>query len=402
MPPLHVTVPRLPNASPAHSTDFFFPCLATALCCQVTIGFYHPARTTKVPSGDSSALSIAQDRPRLMRLQPWPAGTLGISAKATRPDLHPPAGDRGLAPSATTWWPARRLYAGVQGHRAPARQSLPALSRIREHKALQVLLVHGNAGIPASRARARPCHTHIPSSLIGCLAGDGATPTRLGVLPGLRQPAQRPRLRQMMCQKPQRSRQLSHTRFLRSTPSLSTNETKGPNRRSSENFFVTPLLSRLVRHILDRYDRRTVPTLPDSRLPPPLWQITAQVKRTWQIALVDVSHQAVAHGGLHIATGLKAASAANVRQAVAHSWDERVTPADAWARSHHRVDLWADKTVRFFNPCTKLGICLRETPKRLLDGFKAEIPDLQACIHPILTKQAFSNPPPVPWGWDWG
>jgi site-specific DNA-methyltransferase (adenine-specific) len=52
-------------------------------------------------------------------------------------------------------------------------------------------------------------------------------------------------------------------------------------------------------------------------------------------------------------------------------------------------NLWSDKNVTFLDPCTKSGIFLREITKRLLEGLKADIPDLQSRIDHILTKQVF-------------
>jgi len=52
-------------------------------------------------------------------------------------------------------------------------------------------------------------------------------------------------------------------------------------------------------------------------------------------------------------------------------------------------ELWMNKTAKFLDPCTKSGVFLREITKRLLDGLKDEIPDLQTRIDHILTKQVF-------------
>ncbi|GMU94044.1 MAG: hypothetical protein AMXMBFR4_31020 [Candidatus Hydrogenedentota bacterium] len=65
------------------------------------------------------------------------------------------------------------------------------------------------------------------------------------------------------------------------------------------------------------------------------------------------------------------------------------TVADVWATSHGGANLWADKTVRFLDPCTKSGVFLREITRRLVEGLKDEIPDLQARVDHILTKQVF-------------
>lgn len=65
------------------------------------------------------------------------------------------------------------------------------------------------------------------------------------------------------------------------------------------------------------------------------------------------------------------------------------TLAQAWAADHNGANLWADKTVRFLDPCTKSGVFLREITRRLVEGLKDEIPDLHARVDHILTKQVF-------------
>lgn len=65
------------------------------------------------------------------------------------------------------------------------------------------------------------------------------------------------------------------------------------------------------------------------------------------------------------------------------------TVAEAWAANHDGANLWADKTVRFLNPCTKSGIFLREITSRLTEGLKAEIPNLQERVNHIVTQQVF-------------
>ncbi len=65
------------------------------------------------------------------------------------------------------------------------------------------------------------------------------------------------------------------------------------------------------------------------------------------------------------------------------------TLAAAWAADHGGADLWADKTARFLDPCTKSGVFLREITRRLTDGLASEIPDLQERVDHILTKQVF-------------
>jgi site-specific DNA-methyltransferase (adenine-specific) len=65
------------------------------------------------------------------------------------------------------------------------------------------------------------------------------------------------------------------------------------------------------------------------------------------------------------------------------------TLTEAWAADHGGANLWANKTVRFLDPCTKSGVFLREITSRLTKGLADEIPDLQQRADHILTKQVF-------------
>jgi Eco57I restriction-modification methylase len=65
------------------------------------------------------------------------------------------------------------------------------------------------------------------------------------------------------------------------------------------------------------------------------------------------------------------------------------TLADAWARDNDGADLWADKNVKFLDPMSKSGVFLREITTRLTKGLENEIPDLEARVDHILTKQVF-------------
>lgn len=65
------------------------------------------------------------------------------------------------------------------------------------------------------------------------------------------------------------------------------------------------------------------------------------------------------------------------------------TLAEAWAADLQGANLWADSTVRFLDPCTKSGVFLREITRRLNDGLREQIPDLQERVNHILTKQVF-------------
>ena len=53
------------------------------------------------------------------------------------------------------------------------------------------------------------------------------------------------------------------------------------------------------------------------------------------------------------------------------------------------ADIWRDKTVTFLDPVSKSGVFLREIARRLDVGLEGEIPDKQARINHILTKQVF-------------
>lgn len=65
------------------------------------------------------------------------------------------------------------------------------------------------------------------------------------------------------------------------------------------------------------------------------------------------------------------------------------TVAAAWATDHKGANIWADKTVRFLDPCTKSGVFLREITARLTKGLEKEIPDLGKRVDHILTRQVF-------------
>jgi len=65
------------------------------------------------------------------------------------------------------------------------------------------------------------------------------------------------------------------------------------------------------------------------------------------------------------------------------------TLADAWAADTGGSNIWANPTLRFLDPVAKSGVFLREITKRLSEGLKAQIPDLQQRVNHILTKQVF-------------
>jgi len=52
-------------------------------------------------------------------------------------------------------------------------------------------------------------------------------------------------------------------------------------------------------------------------------------------------------------------------------------------------ELFNDKNTKFLDPATKSGVFLREIAKRLLEGLKDEIPDLQQRIDHIFQRQLY-------------
>ncbi|MGB8339719.1 MAG: Eco57I restriction-modification methylase domain-containing protein [Burkholderiales bacterium] len=65
------------------------------------------------------------------------------------------------------------------------------------------------------------------------------------------------------------------------------------------------------------------------------------------------------------------------------------TLAEAWAANNGGANIWADKTVKFLDPCTKSGVFLREITSRLTTALEQEIPNLEKRVNHILTKQVF-------------
>ena len=65
------------------------------------------------------------------------------------------------------------------------------------------------------------------------------------------------------------------------------------------------------------------------------------------------------------------------------------TLAEVWAASHDGANIWADKKVKFLDPCTKSGVFLREITSRLTMGLAVEFPELPERVDHILTKQVF-------------
>lgn len=65
------------------------------------------------------------------------------------------------------------------------------------------------------------------------------------------------------------------------------------------------------------------------------------------------------------------------------------TLAQAWAADNDGANVWADKTVRFLDPCTKSGVLLREITSRLNKELGKKISNLEKRVNHILTKQVF-------------
>jgi site-specific DNA-methyltransferase (adenine-specific) len=65
------------------------------------------------------------------------------------------------------------------------------------------------------------------------------------------------------------------------------------------------------------------------------------------------------------------------------------TLAEAWATDNSGANIWADKRVKFLDPCAKSGVFLREITSRLTKGLTWEIPDLEERVNHILMRQVF-------------
>ncbi len=65
------------------------------------------------------------------------------------------------------------------------------------------------------------------------------------------------------------------------------------------------------------------------------------------------------------------------------------TLTEAWAANHGGANIWADKSVKFLDPCTKSGVFLREITRRLTKGLEQDIPNLEKRVNHILTRQVF-------------
>lgn len=65
------------------------------------------------------------------------------------------------------------------------------------------------------------------------------------------------------------------------------------------------------------------------------------------------------------------------------------TVAEAWSADHNGANIWANRNVKFLDPCAKSGIFLREITSRLTKGLATEIPDLDERVNHILTTQVF-------------
>lgn len=71
--------------------------------------------------------------------------------------------------------------------------------------------------------------------------------------------------------------------------------------------------------------------------------------------------------------------------------DEVFTPPEVanWMLDMLPEELWHDSGATFLDPACKSGVFLREIAKRLIEGLKGEIPDLQERVNHIFHKQLF-------------
>ena len=71
--------------------------------------------------------------------------------------------------------------------------------------------------------------------------------------------------------------------------------------------------------------------------------------------------------------------------------DEVFTPPELVNRILDMLpaELWSDPNTRVLDPCSKSGVFLREIAKRMIDGEKDVIPDLQDRIDHIFHKQLY-------------
>jgi site-specific DNA-methyltransferase (adenine-specific) len=65
------------------------------------------------------------------------------------------------------------------------------------------------------------------------------------------------------------------------------------------------------------------------------------------------------------------------------------TLAEAWAADNNGANVWADRSVKFLDPCAKSGVFLREITSRLTKGLADKIPNLEDRVNHILTTQVF-------------
>lgn len=65
------------------------------------------------------------------------------------------------------------------------------------------------------------------------------------------------------------------------------------------------------------------------------------------------------------------------------------TLQDSWAESNNGENIWTNPNVRFLDPFTKSGVFLREIVSRLTAGLADKIPDLQARVDHIASKQVY-------------
>jgi Eco57I restriction-modification methylase len=63
--------------------------------------------------------------------------------------------------------------------------------------------------------------------------------------------------------------------------------------------------------------------------------------------------------------------------------------AEAWAADNNGANIWADRSVKFLDPCAKSGVFLREITVRLIRDLAGEIPSLEERVDHVLGKQVY-------------
>ena len=63
--------------------------------------------------------------------------------------------------------------------------------------------------------------------------------------------------------------------------------------------------------------------------------------------------------------------------------------ANNWAKAHRGENIWSNSSIKFLDPFSKSGVFPREITRRLVNGLKDDIPNLQLRVDHILKNQVF-------------